>query len=87
MNRVGPFSRGFWIKDDPESIEYMHTPNVLTFPSPHARANAAQAAMLLEGDRAATRREELMHDLMRERNRLMDRVHQIDTAMAELNGA
>lgn len=48
MSHAGPFNREFWIKDGVE-LAYEH--NVVPFPSANARANAAQAAQLLEEDR------------------------------------
>lgn len=39
------------------AVEYEHRSKILQFPSSHAQANAAQAAMSLEEDREAVRRE------------------------------
>lgn len=82
MNILRPFDPEYW-------IEYEHEPpksNVVQFPAV-ARANAAQAAQLLEDDRAATRRDELRMDLMRERRQLSERIEYIDMALDELRGA
>jgi hypothetical protein len=49
-------------------IEYQHRQNVLTFPGPHAKSNAAYAAQLLEADRRETRRAEIR--VLIESNRL-----------------
>jgi len=68
-------------------IEYEHVPdNVIYLNTPFARANAAQAAQLLEDDRAAARREDLKIDLMRQRRELEDRIAEIDSALMELAG-
>jgi len=68
-------------------IEYDHEPasNVVYLNTPFARANARQAAQLLEHDRAAVR-EDIATNLMRERRRLQDRIMEIDTALMELHG-
>jgi len=84
MNILRPFTTDFWVDYDPNCLKYEHTPNVVPFPGPHARANAAQAAMLLEDDRAATRRDTLRRDLMRQRRELEERIEQIDAAIVEL---
>ena len=44
-------------REDNREIHYEH--NVLAFPSPHARANAAQAALSTEEDRADLRKRRL----------------------------
>lgn len=84
MNLLRPFDPKYWVEHE---ISYEHAPcNVIHLNTPHARANARQAAQLLETDRAATRREELRRDLLRDRGILVDRIAQIDVALAELAG-
>lgn len=50
------------IRED-SAIEYQHRAEVLTFPSPHAKANAAYAAQLLETDRMELDRDRLIREL------------------------
>jgi hypothetical protein len=51
----------------------------------HAKANAAQAARLLESDREAVRQDTLRGDLMRRRRELMDELSSIECALDELD--
>jgi hypothetical protein len=51
----------------------------------HAKANAAQAARLLESDREAVRQDTLRGDLMRRRRELMDELSSIESALDELD--
>lgn len=56
MSSANPFSREFWVMDEPRSnVIQLNTPHARA----HARANAAQAAMSLEEDRRATRMAEI----------------------------
>jgi hypothetical protein len=68
-------------------IEYQHRPAVLMYPGPHAKANAAYAAQLLEADRQATRRAELRTDLHMQRMRLLAELAQVDAALEALEVA
>jgi hypothetical protein len=86
MKFANPFSTDFWIGEHPDNVNFEYRPNVITFPGDHARANAAQAAMLLEADRAAVRRDELRSDLHKQRNRLLVELARIDAALTELAG-
>lgn len=87
MSNVGPFNREFWIEDE---VTYEHRPNnVVHLNTPHARAhaiaNAAQGAMSLEQNRS-NMRIDLWNDLSREKRQLLERLGQIEVAMAELAG-
>lgn len=62
---MSPFTREFWVADDPDEVNYEHRPDVVLFPSRHARANAFQAAQLLESDREAVRMDEQRGHLLR----------------------
>lgn len=80
MNHPGPFNTAFW-------IEYEHEPprsNVVQFPAV-ARANAAQAAMSVEQDRA-NMRADIKASLMRQRRELEQSIAGIDAALMELSG-
>ena len=80
------FTKEFWsdpVVHDANEVRYLHEPCVIPFPGDHARANAAQAAMSLEQDRSNLR-DDIKAALMRERRQLMERVEQIDAALAEL---
>lgn len=79
MKFANPFSPEYWVMPEPHS-------NVVHLNTPFARANARQAADLLEEDRAATRREELKIDLFRQRRELEERIAEIDSALMELHG-
>jgi len=76
MRFPNPFRPEYWVMPEPGNVIHLNTP--------HARANAAQAAMLLEEDRAAMRRDSLRSDLLRERRELQERIERIDAAIVEL---
>jgi hypothetical protein len=77
MNIPNPFTVGFWaVPEPPDNVVYLNTP--------HGRANARQAAQLLENDRLSVR-DDIASNLRRERDRLMDRVEEIDAALLELH--
>jgi len=82
MKLVKLFQRECWVDDF--DYELPRPSNVIHLNTPHGRANAAQAAQLLEDDRRATRRDELRSDLNRQRNRLLTELARIDSALAEL---
>lgn len=89
MKLVNPFSHDFWVDDDPACVKYEHTAaasNVVHLNTNHARANAAQAAMLLESDRAGMRTD-LKTDLLRQRREYEALIARIDDALMELAGA
>jgi hypothetical protein len=69
-------------------IEYEHVPsNVVHLNVSHARANAAQAAISLEEDREATRKEEIqaeLEELYAERQRINVRIFDLENERAEL---
>ena len=70
MSFPNPFSADFWVM--PEPLD-----NVVYINPACARANAAQAAMSLEDDRRATRREEIsaeLEELCAERERINTRI-------------
>lgn len=79
-------ARAMWT---PGEITYEHTSNVVPFPGSHARANAAQAAQLLETDRREVRREEIrrtietLKDEIRRRRGLIEMLRAEDRLLAE----
>lgn len=78
MSFPNPFDTAYW-------IEYQHEPpksNVVQLPVAK-RANAAQAAESLEQDRK-NMRIDIWNDLSREKRQLLERLGQIEAAMAEL---
>ena len=67
-------------------VTYIHThPRVPPEQRQHAMANAAQAAQLVEQNRADMRAD-LRRALISQRRNCMERVAQIDAALAELDG-
>lgn len=74
----------FFIEDDPEYVYEPHT-NVVHLNTPHARANAANAAALPEQDRRNTQIDTLRSDLHRHRTRLLAELARVDAALEALN--
>lgn len=72
MKFPNPFDREFWVMDEPPSnVIHLNTPKARA----HARANAAQAAMTLEEDREAMRRERrllIIQEIEQKRGEIFD---------------
>jgi predicted nucleic acid-binding Zn-ribbon protein len=71
----------FFIEYEPDNVVYLNPQ--------HARANAAQAAMALEDDRTATRKEEIqaeLEELYRERERVNVRIFDLEGELIALKG-
>jgi hypothetical protein len=81
---MSPFTREFWVADDPDEVHYEHRPAVVPLPTPHARANAFQAAQLLEQNREDTRTD-LRADLMRQRREKQAELATIEAMLDELD--
>lgn len=82
MTFPNPFSADFWVMaEPPDNVVHLNTP----YARAHARANASQAAQLLEADREAVR-DDIRIGLMRERRELVERIEAIDCALMELHG-
>lgn len=71
MNILSPFTREFWVYDDPE----MSVP-----PGPQAVFQAHCSALALEQDR-----EQLRADLMRQRRQNLEERERIEAALDELD--
>ena len=77
MKFPNPFDPKYWVMPEPSNVIHLNTS--------HARANAAQAAMLLEADREAVRQDELRNDLMRRRRENIEERERIESAIDELD--
>lgn len=66
-------------------VTYLHRTNVHYLPGPHAVNNAAQAAQLVEQNRADMRAD-IRSCLLMQRRALLEKVEMIDAALAEIDG-
>lgn len=78
MSFPNPFDTEYWIEYEPPKSNVVQLPVA-------KRANAAQAAESLEQDRK-NMRIDIWNDLSREKRQLLERLGQIEAAMAELAG-